>query len=174
MKPVFFETPAEFRDWLERNHDSADELDMGLHKKASGKPSITLREAQDEGLCFGWIDSVAHGLNESSYTIRFTPRKPKSVWSAVNIERAEELIAAGRMTPAGLAAFEARDEKRVRHYSHERENVAFDAARGDLPGKRGRVGVLPSTAAGLPAGADVVGDEREERGDARQTARGTD
>ena len=127
MNPVFFETPGEFRKWLEQNRDSASELVLGLRKKSSGKPSITLREAQDEGLCFGWIDSVAHGLDESSYTIRFTPRKPKSVWSAVNIKRTEQLIAAGRMTPAGLAAFEARDEKRARQYWYERANASFDA-----------------------------------------------
>ena len=128
MKPTFFKSPSDFREWLERNHDSAEELLLGLHKKSSGLPSITLREAQDEGLCFGWIDSVAHSLDESSYSIRFTPRKPKSVWSAVNIKRAHALIASGRMTPAGLAEFETRDEKRVRRYSYERENPEFDTA----------------------------------------------
>ena len=128
MKPTFFKSPSEFREWLERNHDSAEELLLCLRKKSSGEPSITLREAQDEGLCFGWIDSVAHGLDESSYTIRFTPRKPKSVWSAVNIKQAHALIASGRMTPAGLATFEKRDEKRAQRYSYERENPEFDAA----------------------------------------------
>ena len=128
MKPTFFESPDDFREWLERNHDSAEELVTGLHKTSSGKPSITLREAQDEAICFGWIDGVAHGLDESSYTIRFTPRKPKSVWSAVNIKRAHALIGAGRMTPAGLAAFEKRDERRAKQYSYERENPDFDAA----------------------------------------------
>jgi len=127
VKPIFFETPSEFREWLQQSHNRDDELLVGFHKKNSGKLSITLKEAQDEGLCFGWIDSVARNLDESSYTVRFTPRRPKSVWSAVNIKRTEELIAAGRMTPAGLAAFEARDEKRARQYSYERANVAFDA-----------------------------------------------
>jgi uncharacterized protein YdeI (YjbR/CyaY-like superfamily) len=127
MKPTFFESAEEFRQWLDQNHDSAEELVLGIHKKASGKPSITLREAQDEGLCFGWIDSVAHGLDENSYTIRFTPRRPNSVWSAVNIKRANELIAAGRMMPTGLAEFEKRDERRVKRYSYERENPEFDA-----------------------------------------------
>ena len=93
MKPTFFESPDDFREWLERNHDSAEELVTGLHKTSSGKPSITLREAQDEAICFGWIDGVAHSLDESSYTIRFTPRRRGSVWSAVNIKRAHELIA---------------------------------------------------------------------------------
>ncbi|MGH2404383.1 MAG: YdeI/OmpD-associated family protein, partial [bacterium] len=127
-KPSFFESPPEFREWLERNHDSAEEVVVGLHKKGSRKPSITLREAQDEALCFGWIDGVARSIDENSWAIRFTPRRPGSVWSAVNIKRAEALIAEGRMTPAGLAQFEKRDEKRVRQYSYERENPQFDAA----------------------------------------------
>ena len=111
MRPIFFESPEDFRAWLERNHDSAEELVMGLHKTSSGKPSITLREAQDEAICFGWIDGVAHSLDESRYTIRLTPRRRGSVWSAVNIKRAHALIGAGRMTQAGLAAFEKRDER---------------------------------------------------------------
>jgi len=128
VKPIFFEKSADFREWLDRNHKSAEELFLGLHKKSSGLTSITLREAQDEGLCFGWIDGVARNVDESSWAIRFTPRKLRSVWSAVNIKRAHELIAAGRMTPAGLTAFEKRDEKRAKSYSYERGNVAFDAA----------------------------------------------
>ena len=128
LSPFFFESPADFREWLERNHDSAEELLVGFYKKGSGKPSITYQQALDEALCFGWIDGVRRNLDGSSYTIRFTPRKPKSVWSAVNIRRAHELISAGRMTPPGLAAFEKRDEARARQYSYERENVAFDAA----------------------------------------------
>jgi uncharacterized protein YdeI (YjbR/CyaY-like superfamily) len=128
VKPNFFASPSEFREWLERNFDSADELLVGLHKKNSGKPSITLREAQDEALCFGWIDGVARNLDESSWAIRFTPRKPRSVWSAVNIKRAETLIAKGRMTPAGLAEFEKRDENRAKQHSYERENPEFDPA----------------------------------------------
>ena len=128
MKPTFFVSPTDFREWLEWNSDSAQELLVGFHKKASSKPSLTYQEALDEALCFGWIDGVRRSLAEDSYTIRFTPRKRKSVWSAVNNERAHELIAAGQMTPAGLAAFEKRDEERARQYSYERENVEFDAA----------------------------------------------
>lgn len=128
MKPTFFESRPAFRAWLERNHDSAEELLLGLHKKGSGKPSITLREAQDEALCFGWIDGKARNVDESSWAIRFTPRRPGSIWSAVNIKRAEALIAEERMTPAGLAAFEKRDEKRTRRYSYERGEAAFDEA----------------------------------------------
>jgi uncharacterized protein YdeI (YjbR/CyaY-like superfamily) len=128
VNPTFFNTPAEFRAWLESNHDSADELILGLHKKGSGKPSITLREAQDEALSFGWIDGKAQSIDEKSWAIRLTPRRPGSVWSAVNIKAAHDLIASGRMTPAGLAAFEKRDEKRAKRYSYERENPKFDAA----------------------------------------------
>jgi uncharacterized protein YdeI (YjbR/CyaY-like superfamily) len=128
VKPRFFETSAGFRTWLERNHDSANELLIGLHKKSSGKPSITLREAQDQALCFGWIDGTARKIDEGRWAIRFTPRRPGSVWSAVNIKRAEALIADGRMTPAGLAQFEKRDAKRAGRYSYERENPKLDAA----------------------------------------------
>ena len=130
MKPRFFETSSEFRRWLEKNHDSAAELVVRLHKKSSGKPSITLREAQDEALCFGWIDGLARNLDESSWAIRFTPRRRNSVWSAVNIRRAQELIASGRMTPTGLASFEKRDENRAKQYSYERESAEFDGASG--------------------------------------------
>jgi uncharacterized protein YdeI (YjbR/CyaY-like superfamily) len=125
--PTFFKTPAEFRRWLEANHDSTNELLLGLHKTSSGRPSITLREAQDEAICFGWIDGVARSIDESSWAIRFTPRRPGSVWSAVNIKRAHALIAEGRMTSAGLAEFEKRDEKRAKSYSYERENPELDA-----------------------------------------------
>jgi uncharacterized protein YdeI (YjbR/CyaY-like superfamily) len=128
VKPTFFATPAEFRAWLEHNHASAGELLLGLRKKSSGKPSITLREAQDEALCFGWIDGKARSIDAKRWAIRLTPRRPGSVWSAVNIKAAHELIASGRMTPAGLAAFEKRDEKRAKSYSYEREKPEFDAA----------------------------------------------
>ena len=127
-KPTFFESPAAFRKWLERNHDSAEVLLLGLHKKSSGKPSITLREAQDEALCFGWIDGKARSIDESSWAIRLTPRRPGSVWSAINIKAVHQLIAADRMTPAGLAAFEKRDDKRAKRYSYEREKPEFDTA----------------------------------------------
>ena len=128
MTPTFFKSASEFREWLELNHDSAEELLLGLYKKGSGKPSITLREAQDEALCFGWIDGVARSIDDSSWAIRLTPRRPGSVWSAVNIKAAHELIASGRMAPAGLAEFEKRDEKRAKQYSYEREKPEFDMA----------------------------------------------
>jgi uncharacterized protein YdeI (YjbR/CyaY-like superfamily) len=128
VKPRFFKSPAEFRKWLERNHDSAEELLLGLYKKGSGKPTITLREAQDEAICFGWIDGKARSIDKNSWAIRFTPRRPGSFWSAVNIKRAEALVAEERMTRAGLAAFEKRDETRSKQYSYQRESPEFDAA----------------------------------------------
>jgi uncharacterized protein YdeI (YjbR/CyaY-like superfamily) len=112
MKPTFFATPAEFRSWLEKHHDQETELWVGFYKKGSGKPSITWAESVDEALCFGWIDSVRRSIDEVSYTNRFTPRKPASNWSAINIERVEELRAAGQMHPAGLAAFARRPQER--------------------------------------------------------------
>ena len=124
MKPTFFAEPADFRAWLEENHERAAELWVGFHKKATGRPSITWPEAVDEALCFGWIDGIRRSLGDESYMIRFTPRKPRSTWSAVNIARAKELVAEGRMRPAGLAAFEARSDERSAIYSYEQRHGA--------------------------------------------------
>jgi len=102
VQPTFFGTAAEFRSWLEEHHDSASEVLVGFYKKGSGRTGITWPEAVDQALCFGWIDGVRRGLDADRYVIRFTPRKPRSTWSAVNIERAQELIDAGLMRPAGV------------------------------------------------------------------------
>jgi uncharacterized protein YdeI (YjbR/CyaY-like superfamily) len=119
VKPRFFATPLQFHNWLARNHDSEKEILVGFHKKTSGKKSITYPEALDEALCFGWIDGVRGSLNDDSYTIRFTPRRPKSIWSLVNVRHIERLRKEGRMQPSGTAAFEARDAKRTGIYSFE-------------------------------------------------------
>ena len=124
MKPTFFATPAAFRAWFEEHHHRAPELLVGFYKKGSGKPSITWPESVDQALCFGWIDGVRKSIDEDSYTIRFTPRRPGSTWSAVNIKRAHELKELGLMQPAGLAAFEKRDEKKSAIYSYEQRNSA--------------------------------------------------
>ncbi len=105
MQPEFFATPADLRAWFEANHETATELLVGFRRKGSGLPSVTWPEAVDEALSVGWIDGVRRSRDETSYTIRFTPRKPRSTWSAVNIRRVPELIAEGRMRPAGLAAW---------------------------------------------------------------------
>jgi uncharacterized protein YdeI (YjbR/CyaY-like superfamily) len=128
MEPVFFATPAEFRAWLEEHHDERTELLVGFYKKGTGKPSITWPESVDQALCFGWIDGVRRSLGADAYTIRFTPRKPNSVWSTANVKRANELVELGQMRQAGLRAFEARTERRVGIYSYEQ---ARDAARLD-------------------------------------------
>lgn len=119
MKPKFFSTPAEFHQWLEQNHDKESELLIGFHRKASGKKSITYAEALDEALCFGWIDGVRKKLNETSYVQRFTPRKPKSIWSNVNVNHVERLKTEGRMQAAGLAAYERRTPERTGIYAFE-------------------------------------------------------
>jgi uncharacterized protein YdeI (YjbR/CyaY-like superfamily) len=124
IKPVFFTAPAEFRAWFEAHHDTLQELLVGFYKQDSGKPSITWPESVDEALCFGWIDGVRRSLDEISYCIRFTPRKPRSIWSDVNIKRAEELISLGRVQPAGLKAFEQRTAARSRIYAYEQRNTA--------------------------------------------------
>jgi uncharacterized protein YdeI (YjbR/CyaY-like superfamily) len=129
VKPRFFATPADFRAWLAKHHDTANELLVGFYKRDSGKPSITWPESVDEALCFGWIDGVRKRLDDESYMIRFTPRKPRSIWSAININRAKELIALGRMAPKGLNAFEARCDERFAIYSYEQRKAAqLDAA----------------------------------------------
>jgi uncharacterized protein YdeI (YjbR/CyaY-like superfamily) len=123
--PKFFATPSAWRDWLEKHHADHSELLVGFHKKESGKPCITWSESVDQALCFGWIDAVRRNIDENSYSIRFTHRKPVSTWSAVNIRKAGELIAQGLMRPAGLKAFEARREERSAVYSFEQTNIAF-------------------------------------------------
>jgi uncharacterized protein YdeI (YjbR/CyaY-like superfamily) len=119
MNPAFFKSADEFRAWLEANHDTAKELWVGYHKKGTGKPSMTWPESVDQALCFGWIDGIRKSVNENSYTNRFTPRKRTSNWSTVNINRVQELIRLGLMQPAGLKAFEERDQKKDQSYSYE-------------------------------------------------------
>ncbi len=119
MEVHFFETPADWRAWLEANHATETEVEVGFRRKASGLPTMTWSQAVDEALCFGWIDGVRHSIDEISYRNRFTPRKPRSTWSNVNIAKVEALEAAGRMTPAGRAAFERRSEDRSGIYSFE-------------------------------------------------------
>lgn len=122
--PEFFATPADLRAWFERNHDRAAELSVGYYKKGTGKPSITWPESVDEALCFGWIDGVRHSLGDEAYMIRFTPRRARSIWSAINVARVAELERLGRMTPAGRRAFAARTPERTGVYSFERTQAA--------------------------------------------------
>ena len=125
MTPKFFATPNEFRKWLSKNHKKETELIVGFYKTGSGKPSITWPQAVDQALCFGWIDGVRKSIDEDSYQIRFTPRKPTSIWSAVNVRKIEELTAQGLMQPAGIASFEKMKENNSRIYSYENEALPF-------------------------------------------------
>jgi uncharacterized protein YdeI (YjbR/CyaY-like superfamily) len=119
VKPKFFATAARFRAWLAKNHLTADELLVGFHKKDSGKASITWPESVDEALCHGWIDGVRRRVDETSYTIRFTPRRPRSIWSSINIARMKVLLEQGRVTPSGSAAFERRSDDKSSIYAYE-------------------------------------------------------
>lgn len=123
-KPRFFRTSEDFRAWLEASHERATELIVGFHKRATGRLSITWPEAVDEALSFGWIDGVRRRIDDASYTIRFTPRRAKSIWSAVNVARVTALTKEGRMRPAGLAAFALRTPERTGVYSFERKTDA--------------------------------------------------
>jgi uncharacterized protein YdeI (YjbR/CyaY-like superfamily) len=124
MKPTFFATPAHFREWLEEHHEAKTELLVGFYKKGTGRPSITWPESVDEALSFGWIDGVRRSLGEHAYTIRFTPRKTTSIWSAINVGRVAVLVKEGRMRPAGARAFAARTAERTGVYSFERNAAA--------------------------------------------------
>jgi uncharacterized protein YdeI (YjbR/CyaY-like superfamily) len=126
MKIKFFKTPLQFRKWLDAHHDKSNELLVGFYKKNSGKQSISWPEAVDEALCFGWIDGIRKSIDETSYMIRFTPRKSRSTWSAVNIKRVGELSKIGRMNPSGLKTFNERDQKRSVQYSYEQKNKKLD------------------------------------------------
>jgi uncharacterized protein YdeI (YjbR/CyaY-like superfamily) len=128
LKPSFFPSAADFRDWLERHHATAPELLVCFHKKESGRGGITYPEALDVALCYGWIDGVRKGIDAESYMIRFTPRRPGSTWSAVNIARVRELIAQGLMQPPGLHAFEERDERKTERHSTQRQEGSLDPA----------------------------------------------
>jgi uncharacterized protein YdeI (YjbR/CyaY-like superfamily) len=123
-EPMFFASPEEFRAWLEEHHESETEVLVGYWKKATGRPSLTWSQAVDQALCFGWIDGRANGIDDERYMQRFTPRKKGSNWSKVNIGKVAELTRQGLMSPAGVAAFEARSEAKSGVYSFERDKPA--------------------------------------------------
>ena len=123
MTPKFFKTPSAFRKWLAAHHATVKELWVGYYKKGTGKPSITWPESVDEALCFGWIDGLRKRIDDDSYKIRFTPRRPGSIWSSVNMKRANELIKEGLMQPTGVKAFEARKEYRSGIYAYEQRSA---------------------------------------------------
>jgi uncharacterized protein YdeI (YjbR/CyaY-like superfamily) len=126
--PLFFSTQSSFRKWLEKNHGKAKELLVGFYKVNSGKESMSWSQSVDEAICFGWIDGVRKSIDSESYSIRFTPRKPGSIWSAINIQKVENLSKQGLMHPSGMTAFEKRQEHKSRIYSYEKpaENLSKD------------------------------------------------
>ena len=124
MNVLFFENPAEWRQWLEANHDRETEVLVGLYKRGSDKRGLTWPQLVDEALCFGWIDGVRRGIADDAYSIRMTPRKATSNWSAINVKRFGELREAGLVAPAGQAAFERRREDRTAIYSYEQDSEA--------------------------------------------------
>lgn len=127
-EPLFFSTPSEFRRWLVKNHERTTELWVGFYRKDCGRPSITWPQSVDEALCFGWIDGIRKKIDAESYKIRFTPRRAKSTWSAVNIARIAILTREGQMEPAGVAAFARREESNSARYSFEnRESAKLSA-----------------------------------------------
>jgi uncharacterized protein YdeI (YjbR/CyaY-like superfamily) len=130
VEPRYFATPDEFRAWLEDHHATAREILVGFYKRPG--PGMTYQQALDQALSFGWIDGVRRRVDEQRWTIRFSPRQPRSIWSAVNIRRVEELTQAGLMHPAGLRAFAARDAARSGVYSYERPQSLDPEFEGQL------------------------------------------
>src|SRR6266403_6127867 len=127
MKIVHFSSQEEFRKWLVKNHAAASELFVAFHKKSSGKKGATYAQALDEALCFGWVDGVRRSIDPESYMIRFTPPKPKSIWSLVNVRHAERLQKIGKMAQPGLKAFALREKHRTGIYSFEQKRPGLSA-----------------------------------------------
>lgn len=123
-KPIFFNSPEEFYAWLEEHHETESEVYVGFYKTHTGKRAMTWSESVDQALCFGWIDGMRKRIDDERYLIRFTPRRPASTWSAVNVGRIKELTELGLMRPAGLNAFQARVEAKTGVYAYERRDAA--------------------------------------------------
>jgi len=137
-RPLFFKSAAEFRAWLEKNGESAKELIVGFHRAGCGKRSLSWSESVDEALCFGWIDGVRTGIDKDSYRIRFTPRRKDSIWSAINIAKAERLTAAGRMKSGGRDAYARRTERKSGVYSYEQGSAPSLSAADEKRFRRNR------------------------------------
>ena len=125
-EPKFFATRVDWRAWLQRHHADTPELVVGFLRVGSGRPSITYDESVEEALCFGWIDGVRRRIDDTSYSMRFTPRRAKTYWSTLNLKRFNRLLAEDRVAPAGLEAYERREDDVDRRYSFERESIGFD------------------------------------------------
>jgi uncharacterized protein YdeI (YjbR/CyaY-like superfamily) len=125
IQPTFFEQPSAFRKWLAQNHATQKELWVGYYKKHTKKLTMTWSESVDQALCYGWIDGIRKKIDEEAYMIRFTPRKPTSFWSAVNIKKIEELTQKGLMQPSGIAAWERRKDSKSKVYSYEQDKISI-------------------------------------------------
>jgi uncharacterized protein YdeI (YjbR/CyaY-like superfamily) len=125
----FFSERAAWRRWLATNHARARDITLGLHKRHTNVSSLTYQDAVDEALCFGWIDGVRRRIDDDTWSIRFSPRKARSIWSAVNLKRFALLQREGRVAAAGLAMFAGRAQERTGLYSYENRPREFDAAR---------------------------------------------
>jgi uncharacterized protein YdeI (YjbR/CyaY-like superfamily) len=169
--PIFFAKPAAFRTWLERHHQTKREQWVGFHRKASGRPSITWPEAVDEALCFGWIDGLRKTIDAESYKIRFTPRRPTSNWSAVNIRRMKELMREPRVRPAGIKAFRKRAPGKSGIYSYEnRKSATLSAAAKKKVSRRKRgLAIFSTPTSILSADRDLVGGKREAPANSRRS-----
>jgi uncharacterized protein YdeI (YjbR/CyaY-like superfamily) len=127
MEAIYFDSAADLRRWLEEHHDRASELLIGFHRKSSGRPRLSYPEAVEEALCFGWIDGITRRVDLGRWAVRFTPRKARSNWSLINTRRAAQLEKEGRMAPAGLRAYEARDRTRSGAYTYEQRFQPFES-----------------------------------------------
>jgi uncharacterized protein YdeI (YjbR/CyaY-like superfamily) len=128
MEVEFFASPEDFNKWLDENHNKLSEQWVGFYKVKTGIPSITWPQSVDEALCYGWIDGLRKSIDEKSYKIRFTPRRSKSIWSAVNIQKIAELTKLGKMKSAGIEAFNKLDKEKAKVYSFEQKNIVLDEA----------------------------------------------
>ena len=161
MEIVHFSSQGEFRRWLAKNHATVSELCVGFYKKSCGKKGATYSEVLDEALCFGWIDGVRRLVNSESYMIRFTPRKPKSIWSLVNVRRAEVLQNAGKMAEPGLTAFAAREAHRTGIYSFEQKRPGLASKYKKLFRANARLGILSEASSVVPANGGLLGQQRQ-------------
>ena len=174
-KPIFFKSPQEFYDWLEEHHESESEVYVGFFKAHTGKRAMSWSESVDQALCFGWIDTRTNSIDEDRYMQRFTPRKPGSNWSKINVEKVAKLKEAGLMRPAGLAAFEKRSDDRTGVYSFEREDATLPPEYEDATAREPRGGgVFRCQAAVVSADGRPLGHKREARGNATAPARSAD
>jgi uncharacterized protein YdeI (YjbR/CyaY-like superfamily) len=160
VQAKIFSSPAEFREWLETNHDRVPQLWLGFYNKRTDKKSITYREALDEALCFGWIDGVRKSISETTYKQRFTPRKAKSYWSAVNIRRVGELAKLGRIAPSGGKPFEQRTSDSGRYSFESRPKQLPLAYERQFKATPRSLGILPGTGALVPADIRFLGRDR--------------